>query len=246
MPLIASDGSSLGSFDGEARKAEGPGAYGVVIQFEADHPKAPGFTQTLTGGRPRTTTGDIELRGFLCALETIRDFKEALEADPDNALMAPGDHFTIVLDSEYVLNSFNDHLSNWEANRWRTNGSRAIKHQVLWQEVADLRDEIGDIVSLVHQKGHTKRATDTDLDPFVEINDRADIAAGIASRAMRDTGYVPIPHPIVWIHNAEAMPERQTDIRKLTALAERILTRHGRQAAVEAFMKATHNTGIRE
>ena len=246
MPMIASDGSSLGTPTEEGRKAEGPGAYGVVLRFENDHPKAAGFEQVLTGGKPKTTTGEIELLGFLKSLEVVRAHKEALDADPDSALMDPDDIFTIVLDSEYVYKGFLEHLESWADNRWRTNGFRAIKHQVLWQDVWDLKHEIGHLVTLVHQRGHTKRAADIDVDPIVDINDAADKAAGIASRSIRDTGYVPIPHPIVWRDNASNMGERAADERKLQALAELVLIRHGRGPAVEAFRRATDKTGIKE
>lgn len=246
MPTIATDGSSLGTPTPEGRKAEGPGAYGVVIRFEDDHPRAPGFLQEMTGGKRSTTTGEIELLGFLAALTAVRDHKEAMDADPESSLMVDGDLFTIVIDSEYVAKSYSDHLDSWIANAWRTNGFRAIKHQVLWQDVSDLRDEIGHLVVVVHQKGHTKRASDVEVDPHVEINDMADRAAGVASRSIRDTGYVPIPKPIVWMKTAAAQKDLEPDIRKLQALAERVLTVHGRNAAVEAFRRATHNTGIKE
>jgi ribonuclease HI len=247
MPTIATDGSSLGTPTPDGpRKAEGPGAYGVVIRFEDEHPRAPGFVQEMVGGRRSTTTGEIELLGFLTALEAVRDLKEAMEADPESSLMVDGDFYTIVLDSEYVAKGFTEHLDGWAENAWRTNGFRAIKHQVLWQDVHDLRAEIGNIVAVVHQKGHTRRAGDLEVDPHVEINDMADKAAGVASRLIRDTGYVPIPKAIVWSSAKNAAPDMEGDMRKLQALAERVLKVHGRNAAVEAFRRATHATGVRE
>jgi ribonuclease HI len=246
MPMIATDGSSLGTPTPEGRKAEGPGAFGVVIRFEDEHERAPGFVQTLTGGKRSTTTGEIELLGFLCALEAVRAHKEAMDANPEAAMIAEGEVFTIVLDSEYVVKGYTEHLATWEANKWRSGGFRAIKHQVLWQDAWDLREEVGHMVRLVHTKGHTKRATDVDVDPIVEINDQADKAAGIASRAIRDTGIIPQPHPIVWLNNAQAQDQRPSDTRKLQALAELVLQRHGRGAAVEAFRLATAATGIKE
>lgn len=247
MPMIATDGSSLGGVNAEGKRiGEGPGAFGVVVRFEADHPRAPGFVQTHVGGRRSTTTGEIELLGFLCALETVRAYKEARDADPDNSMLMDGDHFTIVLDSEYVAKSFTDHLDGWADNKWRSNGFRAIKHQVHWQDVYDLRAEVGHLVSIVHTRGHTKRATDVEVDPIVEINDEADKAAGLASRAIRDTGVLPRQNPVVWAAHAAVMSDRDADIRRLRSLAEMVLTRHGRAAAVEAFKLATAATGIKE
>lgn len=246
MPMIASDGSSLGTQTPEGRKGDGPGAFGVVVRFEADHPRAPGFVQTHVGGRRSTTTGEIELLGFICALETVRAYKEARDADPDSSMLVDGDHFTIVLDSEYVAKSFTEHLDVWAENRWRSSGFRAIKHQVHWQDVYDLRAEVGHLVTVVHTRGHTKRATDVEIDPIVEINDEADRAAGLASRAIRDTGVIPRQNPVVWTDHALNLTDREADIRRLRSLAEMVLTRHGRAAAVEAFKLATAATGIKE
>lgn len=246
MPMIASDGSSLGTMTPEGRKGEGPGAYGVVVRFERDHARAPGFVQEMVGGRRSTTTGEIELLGFLCALEAVRAHKEAMEAHPEAAMIEEGEIFTIVLDSEYVVKSFLEHLDGWAENGWRTNGFRAIKHQVHWQDVHDLRDEVGHMVRIVHTRGHTRKAADLEVDPIVEINDEADKAAGIASRAIRDTGFVPRPHPIVWLSAAVMRDELEPDMRRLQGVAELVLTRHGRAAAAEAFRRATAVTGIRE
>lgn len=246
MPIIATDGSSLGTPTPDGpRKAEGHGGWSAVIQFEEWHPIAPGFTQELIGGKRRTTTGEVEALGFMNALMAVQAYRYALEIDPGNALITDDDRFTIVCDSQYVIKTYREHLSNWIANKWRKSTRGAIAHQVIWQEIAELRDEIGHLVDVVHQKGHTKKARDEHVDPLVEINDRADRAAGIVSRSIRDTGFIPQPQPIVWRHSALA-DGRDADITKLRLLTERILTTHGRGAAVDAFRLATHNTGIDE
>ncbi len=246
MPMIASDGSSLGTQTPEGRKGEGPGAFGVIVRFEKDHARAPGFVQEMVGGKTSTTTGEIELMGFLCALETVRAHKEAMEAAPDAAMIEDGEIFTIVLDSEYVVKSFLEHLDGWADNNWRTNGFRAIKHQVLWQDAYDLREEIGHMISVVHTRGHTRRATDVDVDPIVEINDEADKAAGVASRRIRDTGRIPEQHPIVWLNTAIMKDVRDSDLRSLQAVAELVLARHGHGPAAEAFKRAVEKTGVRQ
>ncbi len=241
MPIIASDGSSLGTPGEEGRSGRGPGAYAVAIRFESDHPNAAGFQQVMVGGRKDTSTGEIELLGFRHALETVRDLKEAMDADPMSSLMAHDDHFTIVLDSEYVVNSFTQHLDTWVANHWRTSSFRAIKHQIAWQDVDDLRKQIGHIVTVVHQKGHTRKAADLEVTIEVEMNEIVDEAAGVASRRLRDTGVLPTQKPIVWLHNAHAVADRAADMRRLSVLAQRIMETHGREAAVESFRIATAN-----
>lgn len=247
MPMIASDGSSLGGVDSEGKRiGEGPGAFAVVIRFEEDHPRATGFIETIASGSRKTTTGEIELMGFLRALEIVRAHKEAMEADPTSSMMVSGDHFTIVLDSEYVAKGFAEHLSEWAANEWRTSAFKRIKHQILWQDVYDIRQQVGHLVTVVHQPGHTRKASDLEVSPEVELNDMADVAAGRASRAIRETGFIPKPEPTVWLGAADAHAEKPADMRRLQSLTERILLTHGRNAAVEAFRLATESTGVRE
>ncbi len=247
MPIIATDGSSLGTPTEEGkRKALGHGGWAAVVIFEDDHPIAPGFQQEIIGGKRSTTTGEVEVLGFLNALMTVQAYCRALEADPENAIITPRDRFEIVCDSKYVTTSYTEHLSRWIRNKWRKSTRGAIAHQVLWQEIADLRDEVGNLVTVTHQKGHTKKADDENVDPFVEANDMADRAAGIVSRSIRDTGFIPQPDPIVWRHVLEAEQDREADMEKLRMMTERVLRAHGRNATVEAFRQATHNTGITE
>ena len=161
MPVIATDGSSLGTpMPDGTRKAEGHGGWSAVIQFEDHHPNAPGFSQELIGGKRRTTTGEIEALGFMNALLAVQAYRQALEIDPDNAIITDDDRFIIVCDSKYVLSTYTEHLSGWIRNKWRKSTRGAIAHQVIWQEIAELRDEIGFLVEVVHQKGHTKKARD--------------------------------------------------------------------------------------
>ncbi|QAY80487.1 RNase H family protein [Sphingosinicella sp. BN140058] len=247
MPTIATDGSSLGTpmADG-TRKAEGHGGWAAVIQFERDHPIAPGWSQELVGGKRLTTTGEVEVLGFLGALKAVQAYRRALATDPANAIITSACTFKLVLDSKYVIDTYREHLPRWIANDWRKSTPGKIKHQRLWQAIASLKSEIGHMITIDHQKGHTRRAGDGIVDANVEANDRADYAAGVVSRSIRDTGFIPQPQPIVWRAHASSAGDREADIEKLRLLAERILTIHGRDAAVTAFRLATFNTGVSE
>lgn len=247
MPIIATDGSSLGTPTEEGkRRAVGHGGWAAVVIFEDDHPVAPGFTQELIGGKRATTTGEVEVLGFLNALMAVQAYRLALEADPGNAIITERDRFEIICDSQYVVKSYTEHLSKWIKAKWRKATRGSIAHQVLWQEIADLRDEVGNYVTVTHQKGHTKKVSDENVDEFVEANDMADRAAGIVSRSIRDTGFIPQPSPIVWRHIAKASVDRDADIQKMRMMSERMLQTHGYGALVDVFRQATHNTGITE
>src|SRR3546814_17298158 len=77
----------------------------------------------------RTTTGEIEALGFMNALLAVQAYRQALEIDPDNAIITDDDRFTIVCDSKYVISTYEDHLTTWIRNKWRKSTRGAIAHQ---------------------------------------------------------------------------------------------------------------------
>src|SRR3546814_2459203 len=91
------------------------------------------------------------------ALLAVQAYRQALEIDPDNALITDDDRFTIVCDNKYVISTYEDHLTTWIRNKWRKSTRGAIAHQVIWQEIDELRDEIGHLVEVGHKKGHNKK-----------------------------------------------------------------------------------------
>src|SRR3546814_13994761 len=86
----------------------------------------PGFSQELIGGKRRTTTGEIEALGFMNALLAVQAYRQALEIDPDNAIITDDDRFTIVCDSKYVISTYEDQLTTWIRNKWRKSTHGAI------------------------------------------------------------------------------------------------------------------------
>src|SRR3546814_1626893 len=82
----------------------------------------------------RTTTGEIEALGFMNALLAVQAYRQALEIDPDNAIITDDDRFTIVCDSKYVISTYEDHLTTWIRNKWRKSTRGAIAHQVIRSE----------------------------------------------------------------------------------------------------------------
>src|SRR3546814_5848948 len=89
------------------------------------------------------------------ALLAVQAYRQALEIDPDNAIITDDDRFTIVCDSKYVISTYEDHLTTWIRNKWRKSTRGGIAHQVIWQEIAELRDEIGHLVEVVRSEEHT-------------------------------------------------------------------------------------------
>jgi ribonuclease HI len=81
-----------------------------------------------TGKEDMTTNNRMELRGFICALETIKNLNTYSDA-----------LLTIYTDSAYIANCINEKwYENWRKNGWRTSDKRPVKNQDLWGTIVSL------------------------------------------------------------------------------------------------------------
>lgn len=81
-----------------------------------------------TGSEDNSTNNRMELSGFICALDTIKNIKGSKNLD-----------VTIYTDSAYIANCINDKwYANWMKNGWRTADKRPVKNQDLWGNIVSL------------------------------------------------------------------------------------------------------------
>lgn len=81
-----------------------------------------------TGHEELTTNNRMELRGFICALETINSLNTYEDAE-----------LSIYTDSAYIVNCINQKwYVNWRNNGWRTSDKREVKNQDLWCNIIAL------------------------------------------------------------------------------------------------------------
>lgn len=105
--------------DGAARgNPEGPGGYGVVLEFIDGLGNL--HKREYSGGYKKTTNNRMELLAAIVGLE---------------ALTKPC-HVTLISDSKYVTDAFNQHwIENWIKKGWKTSGNKPVKNIDLWKRL---------------------------------------------------------------------------------------------------------------
>lgn len=105
---LYSDGSARGNPDG-------PGGYGVVLEFTDSQGKL--HVRELSEGFPKTTNNRMELLGVITGLE---------------ALNRPCRVF-VYSDSQYVIKAFTDGwITSWQRHGWRKADKTPVLNQDLW------------------------------------------------------------------------------------------------------------------
>lgn len=113
---IYSDGSVKGMSDG-------PGGYGVIVQFMTDDNKTDHIIEHTEGFKV-TTNNRMELMGVICGLESLTQ---------------PSD-VTVYSDSKYVVDAFNHRwINNWMSNGWMTANKQPVKNIDLWKRLLEAK-----------------------------------------------------------------------------------------------------------
>ena len=105
--------------DGAARgNPDGPGGYGVVIQFVDSEGKL--HEREFSKGYVRTTNNRMELMAAIVGLE---------------ALIRPCE-VSLYSDSKYLTDAFNQHwVDSWLKENWRLNRKNPVKNIDLWKRL---------------------------------------------------------------------------------------------------------------
>lgn len=105
--------------DGAARgNPEGPGGYGVVLQYVDSRGTL--HEKELSEGYKKTTNNRMELMGVIAGLE---------------ALIKPCD-VEVYSDSQYVIKAFNEGwLTSWQKKGWKKSDGKPVLNIDLWQRL---------------------------------------------------------------------------------------------------------------
>ncbi len=105
--------------DGAARgNPDGPGGYGVVLEFTDSKGKL--HVRELSEGFPKTTNNRMELLGVITGLEALNR--------PCRVL--------VYSDSQYVVKAFTDGwLDSWQKHGWRKADKTPVLNQDLWERL---------------------------------------------------------------------------------------------------------------
>ena len=126
--------------DGSATlKGNKLGGSGVYMKY------SDGTEKMFSQGWENTKTGRAEIHAFLIALSK-------LDAVPGSA--------TFYMDSEYVIKSVTQYMSNWIRNNW-IGSTGMVKNRDLWERVLkELNRTQCVLKSYIHVKGHQDRMDD--------------------------------------------------------------------------------------
>lgn len=104
--------------DGSSRGNPGPGGYGTILEYVDSRGDL--HTKELSCGYEETTNNRMELMGAIAGLE---------------ALTKPC-HVTLVSDSQYLVNAFNQHwVDGWVRKNWMRTKTEKVKNQDLWMRL---------------------------------------------------------------------------------------------------------------
>jgi ribonuclease HI len=101
---------------------------------------------TYWGAEKVTTNNICELKSVLVGVSS--DFYKQVIKDMDIKDM------TIVTDSKYVVNIFNEYIHGWRANGWRTSQRKPVKNKELICKVSDAIAGMGH-THFMHTYGHS-------------------------------------------------------------------------------------------
>lgn len=151
--------------DGSSRGNPGPGGYGVVMHYTDTTGKL--HVKELSAGFATTTNNRMELLGPIMALE---------------ALKRPC-HVTLISDSQYLVNAFNQNwIAGWLKRGWKNANKQPVKNIDLWKRLLEAKKP--HTVEFVWVKGHAGH-------PENERCDQLATEAANGSNLLIDEGFIP-------------------------------------------------------
>ena len=73
---------------------------------------------------------------------------------------------TVVSDSKYVINNYNDYISEWKNNGWKKSGGGNVLNVDLWKEICSLSPEFRSF-RFIWVKGHSTNKFNQEADALV-------------------------------------------------------------------------------
>ena len=144
--------------DGSARgNPDGPGGYGVVIQFVDSRGTL--HERELSRGYGKTTNNRMELMGAIAGLEYLTKPCEV----------------ELYSDSKYLVDAFNQHwIDNWIKRGWKKADKTPVLNVELWERLLKAKEPHD--VTFIWVKGHAGNP----------VNTRCDKLATAAADAWKD------------------------------------------------------------
>jgi ribonuclease HI len=154
MYFIYTDGACSGNNSSKIC----PGGCGYVVIINE-------YDLALEGGSGfhNTTNNCMELTAVVAGLTRLNQY-----LTKNNKLTSESE-CTIVTDSKYVCDNWNDYFETWKSNGWKKSSGRQVAHIDLWKKI----DEISsDFKSITFQwvKGHSDNQYNNRADEIAQNN----------------------------------------------------------------------------
>jgi ribonuclease HI len=121
--------------DGSARGNPGPGGFGTILGYT--DPSGQVHEKEFSCGYEKTTNNRMELLGVITGLELLKFSCDV----------------TVISDSKYVVDAFNQHwVESWQKNGFRKSDRKPVKNMDLWKRL--LEDTGRHKVTFEWVKGH--------------------------------------------------------------------------------------------
>jgi len=120
--------------DGGFSIPRGIGGWGIVVVEDNE------VIHKESGTEKNSTSNRMEMTAFLTALK--------FTTKP----------VTIYTDSNYVVQGYNLWMHNWVNKGWKTSNNDSVKNYDLWVQIYELKNTIGDRVTVKWTKGHNLKA----------------------------------------------------------------------------------------
>ncbi len=118
--LVACDGACSGNGNPNAK-----GGWGVVARLSGEE-------HVFSGSKTPTTNNEMELTGFLVALQYIGEYLGNVNSGQAEAISSA----IVYCDSAYIVDCIRDGwYRKWEKNGWRTSSKEPVKNKALWEQL---------------------------------------------------------------------------------------------------------------
>ena len=140
-----------GACSGNDQRKECPGGYGFVILKDEK-------IITENGGMSHKTTNNrMELTAVIEGLKQVKTIIN------ENKRELTKSECTIITDSKYVCDNFEDYLDGWKKNGWKKSSGKPVLNIDLWKQIDKLSSDFKSI-RFEWVKGHASNPFNTRAD----------------------------------------------------------------------------------
>ena len=144
-----------GGCSGNKRDAGCKGAWGFIVLDPAEKTVIEGH-----GLEKNTTNNRMEM---MAVIKGLRALKRVSDSHYGGSKIQ---NCTVISDSKYVINNFEEYVPEWKSNGWRKSGGGSVINIDLWKEICSLSPEFKSF-QFKWVKGHSTNKFNQEADALV-------------------------------------------------------------------------------